>query len=93
MPEFCCCVGETDAICVFFFCICINVESVFTDKDEEEGCRYLALWFLQEDCGRRRLDLQVGYFFCFAAFLSPSSNLTACVHPDGGYCHRGFPTC
>ncbi|KAA8587454.1 hypothetical protein FQN60_016316 [Etheostoma spectabile] len=30
-------------------------------QDEEEGCWYLALWVLQKDRGRRRLDLQVGF--------------------------------
>lgn len=39
-------------------------ELVFSDKNEEEGRRYLALWVLQEDGCWRCMDVQVR-LFCF----------------------------
>lgn len=58
---------------------------ILTDQDEEEGCWYLALWVLQEDGGRRRLDLQVG-FFLLCCNSTVQLHLATCSHPNRNCC-------
>lgn len=62
----------TSLKCAWRICGCLT-DGIFqfSDKDEEESCRHLALWVLHEDGGWWRLDIQVGsLYFTFSAFCA-----------------------